>query len=151
MYLPEFVLTKREKEILANKLTKRVLVKEMNHPFHAYIVDQQQFNEISYLIKLLLVNNICMNHPFHAYIVDQQQFNEIANFTEGYRHSINENRPQVLRAVTQIVNTMSDVQRIKDPDLRTAAGASILSAIMGVYTIAPEYGNRLIGMLKSKI
>lgn len=120
MYLPEFVLTKREKEILANKLTKRILVKEMNSPFHAYIVDQQQFNEI-------------------------------ANFTEGYRESINENRPQVLRAVTQIVNTMSDVQRIKDPDLRTAAGASILSAIMGVYTIAPEYGNRLIGMLKSKI
>lgn len=124
MYIPKFAIRNREREILASKLTKEIVLKEFAYPLTVYVVTPKDYEEI-------------------------------CNFVEGFRESLNEdsssNRPSLLRAVTQIVNTLSDVQKIKDPDLKTAAGASILSAIMGVYALAPEYGSRLIGMLKSKI
>lgn len=123
MYIPEFVITKREREILAPLLSRRILLKEFAFPLHVYVVDERQFQEI-------------------------------CNFTSGFRENLNEaaaNRPQLLRAVTLVFNMMSDVQKIKDPDTKTAAGASILAAIMGIYSLAPEYGNRLIGMLRSKV
>ena len=125
MYIPEFALTNAEKNIVKQYLSKKITLKEFSWPVNVYVVAPYEYEKIVEVVETARL---------------EESLNEDSN-----------NRPNVLKAVTTIFNIMYDVQQIKDKDLRTAAGASVLSAIMGIYAIAPEYGNRLIGMLKSKI
>lgn len=131
MLIPEFALRESEKSILAPKLNRTL--------------------------------NITLNQQVRAYLVEDSVFNEICNFVgqfneggEIHEDKVNPptrsgDRSNVLRAVSTIFNVMVDVQKIKDQDLKTAANASLLSAIMGVYVLSPDYGNRLISIIKSKI
>lgn len=126
MYVPVFALRKNEIEILSPKLNRLVTIKEFNEPIKAFIVDQNEYN----------------------YIV---------NFVEGFREGLYEStveqvkRPEVLRAVTLVFNLLVDAQKIKDPELKTTAMAGISSSIMSIMIMAPEYGTRLISIIKSKI
>jgi len=126
MYIPVFALRKNEIEILSPKLNRLVTIKELNEPINAFIVDQNEYN----------------------YIV---------NFVEGFREGLYEStveqvrRPEVLRAVTLVFNLLVDAQKIKDVDLKTTAMAGISSSIMSIMIMAPEYGTRLISIIKSKI
>ena len=131
MYLPKFVLRKREREILSIYLNRPV--------------------------------NIAMKENITAYITDEQHFEEILEFISNFREdeAVNEagapsaipnsNRAGVLRAVTAVFNLMVEAQKIRDPDTKTAAMASILAASTSIFAISPEYGQRLISILKSKI
>ena len=126
MYIPSFALRQREIEILSPKLNRLVTIKEFNEPINAFIVDRNEYNEI-------------------------------LKFVEGFREGINEaspeqvKRPEVLRAVTLVFNLLVDAQKIKDPELKTTAMAGISSSIMSIMIMAPEYGTRLIRIIKSKI
>lgn len=126
MYIPVFALRQNEIEILSPKLTRLITIKELNEPIKAFIVDQNEYN----------------------YIV---------NFVEGFREGLYEStveqvrRPEVLRAVTLVFNLLLDAQKIKDSELKTAAMAGISSSIMSIMLMAPEYGTRLISIIKSKI
>lgn len=126
MYIPVFALRKNEIEILSPKLNRLVTIKELNEPIQAYVVDQNEYN----------------------YIV---------NFVEGFREGLYEStveqvkRPEVLRAVTLVFNLLVDAQKIKDPDLKTTAMAGISSSIISILAIAPDYGTRLISIIKSKM
>ena len=126
MYIPAFALRKNEIEILSPKLNRLVTIKEFNEPIKAFIVDQNEYN----------------------YIV---------NFVEGFREGLYEStveqvrRPEILRAVTLVFNLLVDAQKIKDPELKTTAIAGISSSIISIMIMAPEYGTRLISIIKSKI
>lgn len=124
MYIPVFALRKREIEILGPKLNKLVTIKELNEPIKAFIVDNNEYNEIT-------------------------------KFVEGFREGLNESeqvkRPEILRAVTLVFNLLIDAQKIKDPDLKTTAMAGISSSIVSIMMMAPEYGTRLISIIKSKM
>lgn len=136
MYIPAFALRLREKEILSSYLDR----------------------EVSIAIPGKRAKMI-------AYIVEDNRFEEIVNFVENFRENIteadkptgapsaipNSNRAGVLRAVTAVFNLIVDAQKIKDQDTKTAAMASILSASMSVFAVSPEYGQRLISIIKSKI
>jgi hypothetical protein len=124
MYIPVFALRKREIEILGPKLNRLVTIKELNEPIKAFIVDNNEYNEIT-------------------------------KFVEGFRECLNESeqvkRPEVLRAVTLVFNLLVDAQKIKDPDIKTAAMSGISSSITSIMMMAPEYGSRLISIIKSKM
>ena len=126
MYIPVFALRQNEIEILNPKLTRLITIKELNEPIKAFIVDNKQYNEV-------------------------------VKFVEGFREGLYEStveqvrRPEVLRAVTLVFNLLLDAQKIKDPELKTAAMAGISSSIMSIMLMAPEYGTRLISIIKSKI
>lgn len=126
MYIPVFALRKNEIEILSPKLNRLVTIKELNEPIKAFIVDQNEYN----------------------YIV---------NFVEGFREGLYEStveqvrRPEILRAVTLVFNLLVDAQKIKDPDIKTAAMSGISSSITSIMMMAPEYGTRLISIIKSKM
>lgn len=124
MYIPMFALRSSEIEILKSKLNRIVTIKELNQPIKAFVVDNNQFNEVS-------------------------------SFVESFRLGLNEaeqvKRPEVLRAVTLVFNLLVDAQRIKDPDIKTAAMSGIASSITSIMMMAPEYGSRLISMIKSKM
>ena len=124
MYIPVFALRKREIEILGPKLNRLVTIKELNEPIKAFIVDNNEYNEIT-------------------------------KFVEGFREGLNESeqvkRPEVLRAVTLVFNLLVDAQKIKDPDIKTAAMSGISSSIISIMMMAPEYGTRLISIIKSKM
>ena len=124
MYIPVFALRKREIEILSSKLNRVITIKELNEPIKVFVVDNNEFNEI-------------------------------AKFVEGFREGLNESeqvkRPEILRAVTLVFNLLVDAQKIKDPDLRTAAMSGISSSIISILMMAPEYGTRLISIIKSKM
>lgn len=124
MYIPVFALRKREIEILGPKLNRLVTIKELNEPIKAFIVDNNEYNEIT-------------------------------KFVEGFREGLNESeqvkRPEVLRAVTLVFNLLVDAQKIKDPDIKTAAMSGISSSITSIMMMAPEYGSRLISIIKSKM
>lgn len=126
MYIPVFALRQNEIEILSPKLTRLITIKELNVPIKAFIVDNNQYNEV-------------------------------VKFVEGFREGLYEStveqvrRPEVLRAVTLVFNLLVDAQKIKDPGLKTAAMAGISSSIMSIMLMAPEYGTRLISIIKSKI
>lgn len=123
MYIPQFALRAKEIEIL--RLDKLVEIKTLNQPLYAFVVEDKKFDEI-------------------------------ANFVEGFREGLNEDtqptaRSNILRAVTLVFNLLLDAQKIKDPDIKTSAMAGISAAIVGIMNIAPEYGIRLISIIKSKI
>lgn len=126
MYIPVFALRQNEIEILSPKLTRLITIKELNEPIKAFIVDNNQYNEV-------------------------------VKFVEGFREGLYEStveqvrRPEVLRAVTLVFNLLLDAQKIKDSELKTAAMAGISSSIMSIMLMAPEYGTRLISIIKSKI
>lgn len=123
MYIPQFALRTKEIEIL--NLNKLVEIKTLNQPIYAFLIEDKKFDEI-------------------------------ANFVEGFREGLNEDaqptaRSNILRAVTLVFNLLLDAQKIKDPDLKTSAMASISASIIGIMAIAPDYGTRLISIIKSKI
>lgn len=127
MYIPVFALRKTEKDILKEKLTRITTIKNFNQPIEAYIVEDRDYDYI-------------------------------LNFVEGFREGINEasdinstSRSSILRAVTLVFNLLLDCQKIKDPDIKTSAMAGIASSIIGIMNITPEYGIRLISIIKSKL
>lgn len=125
MYIPEFAITNAEKNILRQYLIKKITLKEFAWPVNTYVVTPYEYEKIVEVVETVRDNSLNEDHAT--------------------------TRPNVIKAVTTIFNMMYDVQQIKDKDLKTAAGASVLAAIMGIYAISPEYGNRLISMLKSKV
>lgn len=135
MYLPKFVLRKKEREILSIYLTRPVNI-AMKENITAYITDEQHFEEI-----LEFVSNFR----------DGETVNETLNEAGAPSAIPNSNRAGVLRAVTAVFNLMVEAQKIRDPDTKTAAMASILAASTSIFAISPEYGQRLISILKSKI
>lgn len=127
MYIPAFALKQREIEILNHQLGRVVEIKTLSCPIKAFLVEDKVFNEIAY-------------------------------FVEGYRESnqLNEDaqpssRATVLRAVTLVFNLLLEANKIKDPDQRTVALAGISASIIGIMNIAPDYGLRLISIIKSKL
>ena len=127
MYIPAFALKQREIEILNHQLGRVVEIKTLSCPIKAFLVEDKVFNEIAY-------------------------------FVEGYRESnqLNEDaqpssRATVLRAVTLVFNLLLEANKIKDPDQRTVALAGISASIIGIMNIAPDYGIRLISIIKSKL
>lgn len=123
MLIPAFALRRREKDLLAHHLNRAI--------------------------------SITLQEKVTAYVVDDQAFKEVCSFVEEYRYMNEEltgpKRSGVIRGVATIFNVMVDVNKIKDPDQRAAANASLLAAVMGIYNISPEYGDRLLSILKSKI
>ena len=127
MYIPAFALKQREIEILNHPLGRVVEIKTLSCPIKAFLVEDKVFNEIAY-------------------------------FVEGYRESnqLNEDaqpssRATVLRAVTLVFNLLLEANKIKDPDQKTVALAGISASIIGIMNIAPDYGLRLISIIKSKL
>ncbi|MBQ3420807.1 MAG: hypothetical protein IJH34_03900 [Romboutsia sp.] len=125
MYIPQFALRQSEIDILKPKLNKLVEIKNLNQPMKAYIVEDRTFEEI-------------------------------VSFVESFREGLNEDvtpiaRSNILRAVTLVFNLLLDAQKIKDSDLKTVALASISSSIIGIMNIAPDYGIRLISIIKGKL
>ena len=127
MYIPAFALKQREIEILNHQLGRVVEIKTLSCPIKAFLVEDKVFNEIAY-------------------------------FVEGYRESnqLNEDaqpssRATVLRAVTLVFNLLLEANKIKDSDQRTVALAGISASIIGIMNIAPDYGLRLISIIKSKL
>lgn len=127
MYIPAFALKQREIEILNHQLGRVVEIKTLSCPIKAFLVEDKVFNEIAY-------------------------------FVEGYRESnqLNEDaqpssRATVLRAVTLVFNLLLEANKIKDPDQKTVALAGISASIIGIMNIAPDYGLRLISIIKSKL
>lgn len=123
MYIPQFALRQKEIEIL--NLKKLIEIKTLNQSIYAFLIEDKEFDKI-------------------------------ANFIEGFREGLNEDaqptaRSNILRAVTLVFNLLLDAQKIKDPDLKTSAMASISASIIGIMAIAPDYGTRLISIIKSKI
>lgn len=135
MYLPKFVLRKREREILSIYLNRPVNI-AMKENITAYITDEQHFEEI-----LEFISNFR----------EDEAVNETLNEAGAPSAIPNSNRAGVLRAVTAVFNLMVEAQKIRDPDTKTAAMASILAASTSIFAISPEYGQRLISILKSKI
>ena len=135
MYIPRFALREREREILSNYLNRPVKI-QLAAPITAYVTDEQHFEEIL---------------EFVSRFREGQEVNESLSEAGAPSAIPNTNRAGVLRAVTAVFNVMVDAQKIKDPDLKTAAMASILSATMSIFAVSPEYGQRLISILKSKI
>jgi pyridoxal/pyridoxine/pyridoxamine kinase len=135
MYIPRFALREREREILSNYLNRPVKI-QLAETITAYVTDEQHFEEIL---------------EFVSRFREGQEVNESLNEAGAPSAIPNTNRAGVLRAVTAVFNVMVDAQKIKDPDLKTAAMASILSATMSIFAVSPEYGQRLISILKSKI
>ena len=124
MYIPVFALRQREIEILSPKLNKVITIKEFNEPLKVFVVNNNEFNEIAKFVE---------------------------NFREGLNESEQVKRPEVLRAVTLVFNLLLDAQKIKDPDLKTTAMAGISSSIISILMMTPEYGTRLISIIKSKV
>ena len=127
MYIPAFALKQREIEILNHQLGRVVEIKTLSCPIKAFLVEDKVFNEIAY-------------------------------FVEGYRESnqLNEDaqpssRATVLRAVTLVFNLLLEANKIKDPDQKTVALAGISASMIGIMNIAPDYGLRLISIIKSKL
>lgn len=135
MYIPRFALREREREILSNYLNRPVKI-QLAETITAYVTDEQHFEEIL---------------EFVSRFREGQEVNESLNEAGAPSAIPNTNRAGVLRAVTAVFNVMVDAQKIRDPDLKTAAMASILSATMSIFAVSPEYGQRLISILKSKI
>lgn len=135
MYIPRFALREREREILSNYLNRPVKI-QLAETITAYVTDEQHFEEIL---------------EFVSRFREGQEVNESLNEAGAPSAIPNTNRAGVLRAVTAVFNIMVDAQKIRDPDLKTAAMASILSATMSIFAVSPEYGQRLISILKSKI
>ena len=115
---------------------------------------RQKEIEILHLKNLVEIKTL--NQPMYAFLIEDKEFDKIATFVEGFREGFNEDaqptaRSNILRAVTLVFNLLLDAQKIKDPDLKTSAMASISASIIGIMAIAPDYGTRLISIIKSKI
>ena len=126
MYIPVFALKQKEIEILQpSKLNKIVEIKDFNYPIKAFLIEDKQFESI-------------------------------ANFVENFREGLNEDaqptaRSSILRVVTLVFNLLLEAQKIKDPEIKTCTMASISASIVGIMNIAPDYGIRLISIIKSKL
>lgn len=127
MYIPAFALKQREIEILNHQLGRVVEIKTLSCPIKAFLVEDKVFNEIAYFVEGYRENN---------------QLNEDAQPSS---------RATVLRAVTLVFNLLLEANKIKDPDQRTVALAGISASIIGIMNIAPDYGLRLISIIKSKL
>lgn len=135
MYIPKFVLREREREILSNYLNRPVKI-TLKEDITAYVSDDQHFDQI-----LEFITNFR----------DGQDVNESLNEAGTPSAIPNTNRAGVIKAVTTVFNLIVDAQRIKDPDMKTTAMAGILAAVMSIFAVSPEYGQRLISILKSKV
>ena len=127
MYIPAFALKQREIEILNHQLGRVVEIKTLSCPIKALLLEDKVFNEIAYFVEGYRENN---------------QLNEDAQPSS---------RATVLRAVTLVFNLLLEANKIKDPDQRTVALAGISASIIGIMNIAPDYGLRLISIIKSKL
>ena len=127
MYIPAFALKQREIEILNHQLGRVVEIKTLSCPIKAFLVEDKVFNEIAYFVEGYRENN---------------QLNEDAQPSS---------RATVLRAVTLVFNLLLEANKIKDPGQRTVALAGISASIIGIMNIAPDYGLRLISIIKSKL
>lgn len=135
MFIPKFALRQREIEILSKYFTRPVNI-QLKEKLTAYVIDEKSFEEILSFIE-----------DFRDGIEVNESINEA-----GTPSAIpNSNRAGIIRAVTTIFNLIVDIQNIKTPEIKTAALASALAATMGVFTISPEYGHRLLSIIKSKM
>ena len=125
MYIPKFAIKEAELNILKSNgmLLKEIVLKDFTTPLVAYQVDESEFNKV-------------------------------LKFTEEFNENLNESvvsRSQLLKAVTLTVNIMARMSKINDNDLKTATAAGVMSTIVSMYQMAPEYANRLMSILKGKI
>ena len=125
MYIPKFAIKEAELNILKSNgmLLKEIVLKDFTTPLVAYQVDESEFNKV-------------------------------LKFTEEFNENLNESvvsRSQLLNAVTLTVNIMARMSKINDNDLKTATAAGVMSTIVSMYQMAPEYANRLMSILKGKI
>lgn len=132
MYIPRFALREKERVILSSYLTRQVNV-SLKENITAYVIDENQFEQII---------------EFVSKFREGEGFNEAKQAPSSIP---NTNRAGIIRAVTTVFNLMVDAQKIKNEDIKTATMASILSATMSIFTLSPEYGQRLISIIKSKI
>lgn len=135
MFIPKFALRDKERLILHSYLNKPIKI-TLKEAIEAYVVDDKKFDEMV---------------EFVSTFREGQEVNESLNEAGAPSAIPNSNRAGVLRAVAAVFNLIVDAQKIKDSDLKTAAMAGILSAIMSIFAVSPEYGQRLISILKSKI
>ena len=154
MYIPEFALRETERQLQKQYLNRPVSIM-LSEKINAYLVDKTTYDKIINFVENFRLgqevaqdfDTYTKNSKADIKVVTEKEINEAGKPSAIPTTS----RAGVIRAVAAIFNNLVEVQKIKDPDIKTVAMTSILAASISLLAVSEEYGQRLISILKSKM